>query len=71
MCGGVISLLSISCILLMFSKSSAQSRISCLGPTACDGWLYHVNKIGIGGGWTESYLPRNTLFKTFSTGKRY
>lgn len=60
--GGVIVLITISCMAIMPQKISAQYKIKCESPTSCDGWLYHNNKIGIGTGWDdEAYIPRTTL----------
>lgn len=60
--GGVIVLITISCMAFMPQKISAQYKIKCESPTTCDGWLYHNNKIGIGTGWGgEAYIPRTTL----------
>ncbi len=42
-------------------KAFSQNRIACDAPIQCNGWLYHVNKIGIGSGWGELYTPRTTL----------
>jgi len=39
----------------------SQNSIECSSPGNCNGWLYHKNKIGIGTGWSESYIPRTTL----------
>ncbi|HOU97509.1 MAG TPA: hypothetical protein PLP65_01555 [Bacteroidales bacterium] len=60
--GGVIALLTISCMAFMPQKMSAQYKIKCESATTCDGWLFHNNKIGIGTGWGgEAYIPRTTL----------
>lgn len=50
----------------------AQFKIKCESPTSCDGWLYHNNKIGIGTGWSEAYVPRTTLhLHEFSSTNTY
>ncbi|NSW46418.1 MAG: hypothetical protein HPY79_11450 [Bacteroidales bacterium] len=59
--GGAIALLSISYMALMPVCMQAQNQIQCSSPGNCNGWLYHKNKIGIGFGWSEAYVPRTTL----------
>ncbi|NSW45380.1 MAG: hypothetical protein HPY79_06170, partial [Bacteroidales bacterium] len=56
-----IALLSISYMALMPICMQAQNQIQCSSPGNCNGWLYHKNKIGIGFGWSEAYVPRTTL----------